>query len=68
MNIEHFTEKARQAISDAAQLARQYNHNQVEVEHLHCDLHPALLRKVREGLSHYQPGGFLGLIILKKEL
>src|SRR6059058_1910414 len=34
MNIEHFTEKAREAISDAAQLARQYNHNQVEVEHL----------------------------------
>src|SRR5213082_1119706 len=34
MNIEHFTEKAREAVSDAAQLARQYNHNQVEVEHL----------------------------------
>jgi ATP-dependent Clp protease ATP-binding subunit ClpB len=34
MNVEHFTEKAREAISDAAQLARQYNHNQVEVEHL----------------------------------
>ena len=34
MNIEHFTEKAREAINDAAQLARQYNHNQVEVEHL----------------------------------
>src|SRR5258708_34393240 len=34
MNIEHFTEKAREAISDAAQLARQYHHNQVEVEHL----------------------------------
>jgi ATP-dependent Clp protease ATP-binding subunit ClpB len=34
MNIEHFTEKARQAINDAAQLARQYNHSQVEVEHL----------------------------------
>ncbi len=26
MNIEHFTEKAREAISDAAQLARQHNH------------------------------------------
>ncbi len=34
MNIEHLTEKAREAISDAAQLARQYHHNQVEVEHL----------------------------------
>src|SRR6266568_778251 len=34
MNVEHFTEKAREAVSDAAQLARQYNHNQVEVEHL----------------------------------
>jgi ATP-dependent Clp protease ATP-binding subunit ClpB len=34
MNIEHFTEKAREALSNAAQLARQYNHNQVEVEHL----------------------------------
>ena len=34
MNIEHFTEKAREAISDAVQMARQYNHNQVEVEHL----------------------------------
>src|SRR6185312_7862628 len=34
MNIERFTEKAREAISDAAQLARQYNHSQVEVEHL----------------------------------
>src|SRR5258708_18755353 len=38
MNIEHFTEKAREAISDAAQLARQYHHNQVEVEHLLADL------------------------------
>src|SRR6266480_2034033 len=34
MNIEHFTEKAREVISDTAQLARQYNHHQVEVEHL----------------------------------
>ncbi len=34
MNIEHFTEKAREALSDAAQIARQFNHNQVEVEHL----------------------------------
>ena len=34
MNIEHFTEEAREAISDAAQIAKQYNHHQVEVEHL----------------------------------
>ena len=34
MNIEHFTEKAREAINEAAQIARQRNHNQVEVEHL----------------------------------
>ncbi|GHO94636.1 chaperone protein ClpB [Reticulibacter mediterranei] len=34
MNIEHFTEKAREAISEAAQQARQRNHSQIEVEHL----------------------------------
>ncbi len=34
MNIEHFTEKAREAISEAAQIATQQHHNQVEVEHL----------------------------------
>src|SRR5689334_18111545 len=34
MNIEHFTEKAREAISNAAQEARQRNHSQIEVEHL----------------------------------
>ncbi len=34
MNIEHFTEKAREALSDADKIARQYNHSQVEVEHL----------------------------------
>jgi ATP-dependent Clp protease ATP-binding subunit ClpB len=34
MNIEHFTEKAREAISDASQLAREHNHSQIEVEHL----------------------------------
>ena len=34
MNIEHFTEKAREAVSDAAKVAREFNHNQVEVEHL----------------------------------
>ncbi|HEX6479759.1 MAG TPA: ATP-dependent chaperone ClpB [Ktedonobacteraceae bacterium] len=34
MNVEHFTEKARQAISDAARIARERNHSQVEVVHL----------------------------------
>src|SRR5437588_9470651 len=34
MNIDQFTEKAREAISEAAQLARQHNHSQVDVEHL----------------------------------
>ncbi|GCE09888.1 ATP-dependent chaperone ClpB [Dictyobacter aurantiacus] len=34
MNIEHFTEKSREAVSSAAQIAREHNHNQVEVEHL----------------------------------
>ncbi|GCE25103.1 hypothetical protein KDA_05870 [Dictyobacter alpinus] len=31
MNIEHFTEKSREAVSSAAHIARE--HNQVEVEH-----------------------------------
>jgi ATP-dependent Clp protease ATP-binding subunit ClpB len=34
MKIEQFTEKARQAVSDANELARQYNNSQIEVEHL----------------------------------
>jgi len=34
MNIEHFTEKAREAVSDAAEIAKQHNHSQVDVEHL----------------------------------
>jgi ATP-dependent Clp protease ATP-binding subunit ClpB len=34
MNIEHFTEKAREVINEAARIARERNHNQVEVEHL----------------------------------
>jgi ATP-dependent Clp protease ATP-binding subunit ClpB len=34
MNVEHFTEKARQAINDAARIARERNHSQVEVLHL----------------------------------
>src|ERR1700730_18129335 len=34
MNIEHFTEKAREAVSDASQIAREHNHSQVEDEHL----------------------------------
>ncbi|MBV8694348.1 MAG: ATP-dependent chaperone ClpB [Ktedonobacteraceae bacterium] len=34
MQIEQFTEKAREAISAAAELAREHNHSQIEVEHL----------------------------------
>ncbi|MBV9691802.1 MAG: AAA family ATPase, partial [Ktedonobacteraceae bacterium] len=34
MQIEQFTEKAREAISAAADLARQHNHSRIEVEHL----------------------------------
>ena len=34
MKIEQFTEKARQAVSDANELAKQYNNSQIEVEHL----------------------------------
>ncbi|GHO42382.1 ATP-dependent chaperone ClpB [Ktedonospora formicarum] len=34
MNIEQFTEKAREAISNAAQVARSHNNGQVEPEHL----------------------------------
>src|SRR2546421_10707564 len=34
MNVEHCTEKAREAISDAAQLARERNNRQVGVERL----------------------------------
>jgi ATP-dependent Clp protease ATP-binding subunit ClpB len=34
MNSEHFTEKAREAMNDAAQIAREHNHSQVEVVHL----------------------------------
>ncbi|BCL78736.1 chaperone protein ClpB [Ktedonobacteria bacterium brp13] len=34
MNIEHFTEKAREAVSDAAEIAKQHSHSQVDVEHL----------------------------------
>ncbi|GHO88433.1 ATP-dependent chaperone ClpB [Dictyobacter formicarum] len=34
MNIEHFTDKSREAVSTAAQIARERNHSQVEVEHL----------------------------------
>jgi ATP-dependent Clp protease ATP-binding subunit ClpA len=32
--IEQFTEKARQAISEANELAKQYNNSQIEVEHI----------------------------------
>ncbi|GAC1394316.1 MAG: ATP-dependent chaperone ClpB [Ktedonobacteraceae bacterium] len=34
MKIERFTDKARQAVHDASELAQQHNHNQIEVEHL----------------------------------
>jgi ATP-dependent Clp protease ATP-binding subunit ClpB len=34
MKIEQFTEKARQAVSEANELAKQYNNSQIEVEHL----------------------------------
>ncbi len=34
MKIERFTEKARGAISEASEIAKQYNHSQIEVEHL----------------------------------
>ena len=34
MKIERFTDKARQAISDAAEIAKQSNHGQIEVAHL----------------------------------
>ncbi len=34
MKIERFTEKAREAISEANELAQEHNHSQIEVEHL----------------------------------
>src|SRR5579863_7397602 len=34
MKIERFTDKAREAISDAAEIAKQHNHGQIETEHL----------------------------------
>lgn len=34
MNLEHFTEKAREALGEAIQLATQHHHSQVECEHL----------------------------------
>jgi ATP-dependent Clp protease ATP-binding subunit ClpB len=34
MKIERFTDKAREAIQEASELAREYNHGQIEVEHL----------------------------------
>src|SRR5947209_1363367 len=34
MKFEQFTDKAREAISEANDLARQHNHSQIEVEHL----------------------------------
>ena len=34
MKIERFTEKAREALSEANKLAKQHNHSQIEIEHL----------------------------------
>ena len=34
MKIERFTDKAREALSDANELAKQYNNSQIEVEHM----------------------------------
>ncbi len=34
MKIERFTDKARQALHDASELAQQHNHSQIEGEHL----------------------------------
>jgi ATP-dependent Clp protease ATP-binding subunit ClpB len=34
MKIERFTDKAREALSEANELAKEYNHSQIEVEHL----------------------------------
>ncbi|HEX7737197.1 MAG TPA: Clp protease N-terminal domain-containing protein [Ktedonobacteraceae bacterium] len=34
MNSEHFTDKAREAISEASQRAREHNHSQIDIEHL----------------------------------
>ena len=34
MKIERFTDKAREAISEAAEIAKQYNNGQIEVAHL----------------------------------
>src|SRR5258708_223682 len=34
MKVERFTDKAREAVSQASELAKQYNNSQIEVEHL----------------------------------
>src|SRR5437764_11182496 len=34
MKIERFTDKAREAVSEASEIAKQHNHGQIEVEHL----------------------------------
>src|SRR5579884_2074807 len=34
MKIERFTDKAREAIQESSELAQEYNHSQIEVEHL----------------------------------
>src|SRR5690242_15586045 len=34
MKVERFTDKAREAVSEASELAKQYNNSQIEAEHL----------------------------------
>src|SRR5437588_5590744 len=34
MKVERFTDKAREAVSEASELAKQHNSSQIEVEHL----------------------------------
>ena len=34
MKIERFTDKAREAISEAAEVAKKHSNGQIEVEHL----------------------------------
>ncbi|HJT57479.1 MAG TPA: ATP-dependent chaperone ClpB [Ktedonobacteraceae bacterium] len=34
MKVERFTEKAREAVTQASEIAKQYNNSQIEVEHL----------------------------------
>ena len=52
MKLEKLTEKAREAIVSAGELAKEYNHSQVEIEHL--------LTELLE-----QDGGVVGQIVQK---